>query len=266
LLSGNGRFYVLAISQNGVRLFEATRERIFEMPLGDTPRSIDEAIGGDRDKSSFQLHTASSEGAGAGRRRAMFHGHGLAGDQAVAKREVARYLQLVDAGVREILGESGPPLVVAAVEYVIPIYRDQSKYQNLIEKGVAGNPDGLSPEELHGRAWPLVEPCFLESRRKAEERFQAGLSSGLASDDLESIVGAAFDGRISDLFVAVDVQLWGTFDPSARRLHLSEGPGSEEDDLLDQVALATLSRAGNVYAVPQPEVPANAPAAAVFRY
>jgi release factor family 3 len=265
LLTGNGRFYVLALSQEDVRLFDCTRDRVLEMDLPGVPRTIEEAIGGDRDKTSPQLHTIPGGSTGPGRGSAIFHGHGLGGDQSVEKREVARYFELVDAGIRKLVDET-IPIVIAAVEYVAQIYREHTKLAKVMPEGVAGNPEGFSAEELHARSWPVVEPLFLEDRRKAAERFEVGVVRGLASNDLEAILTAAFDGRVSDLFVAVDETRWGSFDPANRRLRLSSEPDSDDDDLLDRAAFATLSRAGNVYALPRSEVPGGGPAAAIFRY
>lgn len=44
LLTGDGRFYVLSLSQNHVHLFLATRDKIRERPLEGVPKSLKEAL------------------------------------------------------------------------------------------------------------------------------------------------------------------------------------------------------------------------------
>ena len=44
LLTGDGRFYVLALSQNEVRLLQGTRFNVGEVDLEDVPRSLAEAL------------------------------------------------------------------------------------------------------------------------------------------------------------------------------------------------------------------------------
>jgi hypothetical protein len=44
LLSGDGRFYVLALSQNEVRLLQGTRYSVDEIELEDVPKSLVEAL------------------------------------------------------------------------------------------------------------------------------------------------------------------------------------------------------------------------------
>ena len=67
----------------------------------------------------------------------------------------------------EVLREEQAPLVVAAVDYLLPIFRQASAYPHLLQRGIEGNPDRLSEKELHDRAWTLVEPSFQAARTKS---------------------------------------------------------------------------------------------------
>jgi hypothetical protein len=74
LLTGDGLFYVLALSQNAVRLLEATRDSFVELELGDIPSSLGAALRYDDPEPQLQYRTAPP--AQGGRRAALFHGHG----------------------------------------------------------------------------------------------------------------------------------------------------------------------------------------------
>jgi hypothetical protein len=262
LFTNDGRFYILALSQNEVRLFQCSRYSIREVELEDAPRSLSEALQYDDPRKQLQYHTQTP--GGTGKRAAMFHGHGVGKDD--MKENILRFFHQVDQGLQKILREERAPLVLAGVDYLLPIYQEANSYSHLMEKGIAGNPEGLNPEELQQEAWRLVEPYFLKAQEDAAAQYEQFAGGDRASSEIEKIIPAALDGRVDLLFVAVGVQRWGTFDPVTFSIHLHEELGPGDEDLLDFAALHTLLNGGTVYAVKPEEVPDEAPVAAVFRY
>lgn len=93
-------------------------------------------------------------------------------------------------------------MVLAAVEHLAPIYRKANTYPQLIDEVLAGSPEGLSPHELHARAWPIVKPVFLRAQREAVARYDRLAGTGLTSQDPQDIGRAAEDGRIETLFIS----------------------------------------------------------------
>ncbi len=262
LFTNDGRFYILALSQNEVRLFQCTRYSIREVELEDVPRSLSEALQYDAPQKQLQFHTQTP--GGTGERAAMFHGHGVGKDD--AKDNVLRFFYQVDHGLQKILREEQAPLVLAGLDYLLPIYRKANSYSYVMEEGIAGNPEGLKPEELQKEAWRVMELYFLKVRQEAMAQYKQLAGGDRASNKIEKIIPAARDGRVDLLFVAVGVQRWGTFDPVTFSIHLHEEPGPGDEDLLDFAALHTLLNGGTVYAVKPEEVPDETPLAAIFRY
>jgi hypothetical protein len=262
LLTGDGLFYILALSQKQVRLFEASHHSVGEVDLGaEVPKSLADALGYDWEQRSLQFHTGS---AGGGQRAALFHGQGAGVDD--RKPEIKQFLNLLDNGLVEALSDRLAPLVLAAVDYLIPMYREVSRYPHLLERGVVGNPDEQSADQLHRKAWKLVEPQFLSAQREAVERFGALAGTGRAANDLREVLNGAHDGRVDTLFVALGVQRWGRFEPQTRALELHDEPDNSNEDLLDMAALQSLIQGGTVYAVDPEAVPGDGELAAVFRY
>ena len=66
LFSAGGRFYVLAVSQKRVRLFEATATEIEEIGLEDVPRGIQDTLKFDVRERQHQLHTSGGQRPGKG--------------------------------------------------------------------------------------------------------------------------------------------------------------------------------------------------------
>lgn len=267
LLTANGHFYLLALSQNQVRFFEGTRLQMGEIDLPDTPTSLAEAMRFDEFEDQLQFHTQTGTNANGGR-AAIFHGHSDAGDSVVIKENLKRFLQQVDDGVRDRINGEQAPLVLAGVEMIYGLYNEITSYANLVESRIEGNPEMLSPQELHEQAWPLVEPRFTQRQQQAVDDYLqlAGTDSARASSDLSTIVSAAYFQRVDTLFAPLDVEQWGSFDAEANQTQLHDEQQGNDFDLFDFAALHTLLNGGSVYVVPSEEVPGDGMVAAIFRY
>jgi len=263
LLATSGRFYVLALSLQDVRLLEATQTGVRRIELEGVPKSFDEAMGYEEYDSSVQVHSSSSKRLGG--RPAIFHGHGD-GDEDRMNEDVLHYFQKLSKALDPYLTDREAPLVLAAVESHFPIYREANGHPTILAEGVPGNPDHLGDQELHGKAWQVVEPHFLAAREEALERYQELKGAGRSSSVIEEIVPAAHQGRIEQLFVAVEPERWGRFDPETAQVELREEPAQGDEDLLEAATFHTLTHRGEVFGLDADQVPDGSLAAAVLRY
>jgi hypothetical protein len=269
LFTGDGQFYILALSQNEVRLLNGTRYSVSEVDIGQVVGSLAEAIPPDDHQVNLQLHTSGSAG-GMARKKGdgsvTFHGQG--GGSESAKNDLLRYFRLVADGLTEFLQGDQVPLVLAGVEYLLPIYKEANTYPNLIDMVIKGNPDLLSADELHKSAWDIIRPLFQAAQEEAVAHYQqlAGQASERVADTLEKIVPAAYHGRVETLFVAAGVQQWGVFNPVTNEIELHDQIESGDEPLLDLAAVQTYLKGGIVYAVVPEKVPGGTSAAAVLRY
>lgn len=260
--ASDGHFYILALSQNEVRLLEGTRHTVAEIEVQNLPKSIAEALQYERFEQQLQFHSSSAADGG-GKRPAIFHGHDV-GDE--DKGRILRWFHKLDDELSTLLAQEQSPLVLAGVDYLLPLYREANAYPHLLEKGIEGNPEKLKPEELHDRAWLLVEPVFAQAREEAAARYGQLASGGQATTDVKEAVLAAHHGRVDKLFVAADIQVWGVFDAAANTVSVHKEAEPGDEDLLDLAAIQTMLNNGAVYAVPLKHVPDQAPLAALFRY
>ena len=258
-LAANRQFYVLALSQNRVRLFDCTPQSIKEvdLELADIPLSLSEALKYDDPEKQLQAHSGPAAGA------QIFHGHSV-GDE--AKINILRFFQMVDKGLKELLAGDKKPMVLAGVGFLLPIYREANSYPYLAEGSIEGNPDRMSAEEIHSKALAAVQPYFDRERIRAAEKFMQLAGTGLASADPQEVVPAACHGRVEVLFAAAGHRLCGKYDPGSNRVELYAHftPGCE--DLIDKAAVETAINKGTVYIVDREEIPGNTEIAAVFRY
>jgi hypothetical protein len=263
LLTGDGRFYLLALSQNKVRLFRGSRQSIRELELEQAPTSLAEALRYDDPEKHLQFRTSEPS-----KQASMFHGHGGGSLEEQEKDQILRFFHQVDAGIHEHLAGKESPLVLAGVEFLHPLYREANSYPHLIKEGIRGNPDEARAEELHEEAWEIVEPFFQKAREDAHTIYKEleGNDPNRVSAKIDEIVSAAVFGRVDTLFVARGACQWGVFDAEANEVHLHEETEPDNVDLLDFAATHTLSNSGTVFVTENGELPANAPVAAIFRY
>ncbi|MBP2639373.1 MAG: hypothetical protein H6Q66_324 [Firmicutes bacterium] len=270
LFSNDGQFYILALSQNDVRLLRGSRFNVSEVDTGKMPRSLLETLSPDNlgqvQEKHFTLHSGGSPGSVTGSSSPVATGQG--GAKEYAKQDILQFLHRVEKGLLEIVKDDKLPLVLAGVEYLLSIYREINKYPNVAEKAIKGNPDLLSSKELHKNAWDIVGPQFLAEQKKAAERFEQlyGQGSERVADALERIVPAAHSGQVEILFVASGVQRWGTFDRTANEVQLHDQAGPGDEGLLDLAAALTFMNGGTVYSLEADHVPGGKPVAAIFRY
>jgi len=262
LLSGDGLFYILALSQNEVRLIQCTRDSLRLITPESIPKSLTEALEYDDPEKQIQYHTVG--GGGSEKSSAIFHGHGVGIDD--KKDRILRFFQKIDHGLHDLLKDEEAPLVMAGVDYLHPIYRKANRYPNLLNEGIIGNPEGMTDGQLHERAWVLIEPYFEQALTSAVDNYGELVGTGLTTDKIESAVLGAYDGRISTLFVAGGVQLWGVFDNAHREVRIHETAESGDEDLLDLSAVHTLLTGGIVYVVELERMPSSTSVAAILRY
>jgi hypothetical protein len=266
-LANDERFYILAMSQNAIRLLEGTHFSVHELELPESvPANLAEALKYEEAENEVSFYSSSSGalvGKG-GRKAAIFYGQGVGHDD--SKDHLLRYFQQINRGLHELLKDESVPLVLAGVEYLFPIYRQANTYPYLLNQGVPGNPDKLSSDVLHEEAWAVVKPYFQKVQERTAAQYRDNVGTARTSNDIREILPAAYYGQIDSLFVVIDHELWGNFDPTSNTIHVHKEARFRDDDLLDEAATQTLLHGGSVYAVEQVQVPGESQVAAVFRY
>lgn len=268
LIAANNRFYILALSKNRVRLYQGTHHSISEVESTEIPESIMDVLYDEEEVRSIQHHVANVAG---GRHDAMFHGRGVTSDDDDhrAHDKIVRFFRDIDQGVRDTLGDETAPLVLAGVEYYLPLYKEVNGYKDLVDDTIVqGNHDYAKPKELHQKAWRLVEPRFLKSQDESIARFEqlSNNGKGLGSVDIHEIVPGAVFGRVDTLFVEIDAHVWGRYDQESNTLDLHDNHEAGDEDLLDLAAVHTFMHGGTVHALRADNMPADNSLAATFRY
>ncbi|EWT00999.1 hypothetical protein N865_12330 [Intrasporangium oryzae NRRL B-24470] len=241
LLAPDGAFFVLALAQNGVRLFHGTRDGMDELDLGAIPASMEAAIPQEEMERHGQSHSVGRQN---GRGEAQFHGQGNEADY--DKAALARWFRAVDDPLVDRLGGRSEPLVLACVGYYLPVYRAASRYPAVWDQAIEGNPEHRTPQELHDAAWALLADHFAEREEHLRDRYREVAGTGRTLSDPGLILTAAREGRVDTLFL----------DPEA---------ATDSGDALDAALAETVRHRGRVVPFGVPSGP-DGPAAVLLRY
>lgn len=260
LWGDESRYFVLALSQHQVRFLAGSRFGLEEVQVPNLPANMQDVLEHRTRDEGLQFHSVSR--GDRGRPAAMFHGHGGVAD--THKDDLAQIFRKVDEDLQPLLRDQTAPLLLAGVDYLLPIYRQVNSYAHLASEELPGNWEQSSPAQLYHQAWPVVEPHFRQAREAAAEKFRRLAGTGLTADDPRQILLAAHQGRIETLLFDPRATCWGTYQPETGDVTLHSERTETSDDLIDRMAVETVLHRGAVYAVDGQQ--ATAPASAVFRY
>ncbi len=260
LLHADTRYHVLSLTQGEVTLWDGNFERITPLGNKDVPSSLEDALGEELDTSRQGL---SHHGSGVGGAR---HGSGRPSDE--DKKELRRFFREVDKRVEERHSKpTGRPLILAAVDYYHPLFREVSKNARLLEQGISQDPKSLTPDQLHGAALEIIGPRREKNLNEALEAYGAAAAYHQGSSELHEIGGAAAEGRIKLLMLEEARRVWGRVNRKTGEVTTGGKQGNPDDaDVLDELAELTLLHGGDVMVVPAGRMPNHRALAATFRF
>ena len=239
LLNRIGKFYVLFVNLKQIRLFQGTADNISEIRL-KFPSSVDQAPWKDDSEQ----------------------------DSEDAKKNILRFFQSINKELDKLLEDKNLPMILAGVEHVIPIYREACTYDNLLEDSIFGSFDEQNLKSLHESARQIAVPVFEKNQKQAFQKFEelTGQGNALAVSDLATAVKAARFGQVETMFVPLDEQRWGRYDPETDSVILESEGEPETEDLFDLASAETILNSGQVFSVERDQLPGKGDVAAILRF
>lgn len=249
LLFEDGRFHLLSLSLNAVRLYRVDRLRLQEVSLEGMAVNMREALRIEDDGDNVGFHSATPP---SGRDR---------------KRDILEFCRLIDRGLKARIGWGDQPLMLAGVEYLQSLYREASTHPRILEGALAGNPDSAwDAQDLHAKAWK----AYREEREKEKDvllrLYRERLATPLAAAGLRNVLPAAAQGRASHLFVRKGLRQWGRFDPADFSVTLDDSPAQGNEELVNLACIQALLGGAKVFTLEPGELPEKAEIAALCRY
>lgn len=262
MFSGQGRFYVLELQQDNVKLYEATRHSIGPVRIDDlTPDNILDRVGydyEDKDRKNKTQHELSGQ--------FTQHGYEPTSDH---KNEILRFFRAVDEGVTELINGDKAPLLVACQDNMFPIYKEANTYNHLYEaSSVPGNPsDYRNAIDLHEKAWETIEPHFEKEMREKIADFKEYNGTQRTSTGIADIIASIHESKIDTLFLENNTDVWGTYDKKNMAVEIHEEPKEESISLMNLAAAKTIEMGGQVYLIEGSVMPdPNSKMNALYRF
>ncbi|WP_373524055.1 hypothetical protein [Aquiflexum sp.] len=262
-LNDDGHYYLLLLNLDRIRLYEATRSVIQEVILDPEEVAVSFTTEEEEDENQDQLH---GQG-GIGNAGAMYHGHDGGSDE-VKKVTILNYFHRMTNMLEPLLYRNPLPMYLAGVDYLIPIFKEASKYNHLMDGHVSGAFQEKDMLTLHQKSWEIAEPHFLKERKKRKANFQAKKAEGLAvSNDNLKIIKAALTGAVDTLMVNKNHEhLWGKYDPETHKINLTDEQEDASHCLVDEAAARVIEFKGKVYMTDPEDMPEDNLIAATMRY
>lgn len=245
ILSQNGRFFILSLYREKVGFFEATIDKIRPIDISSfVPDTMSKALkfdikGNDQD---FVHATTTVNGTN------IVHGPGSTkGDE--EHERVREFMLEIDNSLQKILHNEDEPLVLAGVDHYCGIYRNISKYKNILPQNInlSESVAGMSPNAIHEKAVELIKPLMQQSHSDSLSRYENVAGTGVTSEDIATVAAEAVHGRIDTLFIAPSQPVWGTYDAKNATAVVHEDYQRGDDDLINLAAIKTLSQGGKVF-------------------
>ena len=254
-------FWLLVISKKNPKFYRADAFGIEHIPVDELPLAVDDVVHFENKEDQKLFRTGST-----GRSRNANY-HGMGDGKPDEKQHIAIYLEEVDDTLWEThLNKSTAPLLLAGLDFLIPIYRSVTDYAHVWPEALTGNHQDEDINTLYEQARQLMQPYFDKGMKRALEEFGNKSATTLTSTDPKEIIPAAHYGRISHLFIEQNATLWGKFDEASSELKVSDEANPGSDNLADRAVAKTIQTGGEVYILNREEMPQPGMMAAIFRY
>lgn len=264
LFTDKTRYYLLALSQKLVRLYEISDGRINERELPNVIQSIEELAKYEVREKQLQLYAMPT--GGFGHRSGVAHGHATDIDGKEMKKRVSEFVKTVISGIEQYLQADHTPVLLCAEPFMQHLVTDSNPSFNLMKESVSVNPTRLEPEQILPKASQIMDREIAMQTKRTLDRLAALMDTGWTIQNVEQIIPRAEEGRIDILFIDPDESVWGYWNRDGGLIQVHEQPAENDQDLSDIAVLQTLLHGGQVYAVPRGAIEGGSPMAAILRY
>lgn len=237
--------YVLALSENAVRLVEISPELpAATVRVPDLPKDAASAVG----KSTINDRSPSGR---------------VQGNEG-QKTRLAQYVRKVDAALRPILTASDIPVILAAAQPVESIFRSVSSIR-ILPKQITGSHDRTKDADLADAARPIFDAYYSELIGEFRTLFETRRAQHRTTTDISDAARAATFGNIEQLLVDIDNVINGTVDEETGAVTFDGKGDAHNYGVVDEIAGRALRTGAKVLGVRKDQMPGGKTLAAILR-
>lgn len=260
-ITNKEEYYLLVLSKHDAKFYQGSAFGLQRIEVAELPNGMDDVIHFE-EKEGRQLFRQGSKG---GTGSANFHGHGEG--QSDDKTNLGIYFQEVDRTLfTEILHDKNVPLVLAGVEYLIPIYKGVSKYNNIAGEAITGSQEHESQLALFTKCREILAPYFEQQTKKALQNYYNQIATPLTSSMPDKVIPASYYAQVSDLFICKGQHIWGKFNETDNLLEIHSEKQEGDECLINKAAAKTYANGGSVYLLDPEQMPKESIIAAFMRF
>jgi hypothetical protein len=239
--------FVLALAENEVRLIEVFADLPpIEVRVPDMPKDAASASGTSNVNSrSYSRRIGGSEGQNA---------------------LLRAYCRKVDDALRPVLAGRDEPLIIAATDPLMSMFRSVTTHENVANEAIKTSPVRITPSDLANEARPVLDALQAKTLAALHERFEAVAGEGRALTDVADVAKAATFGAVETLFVDIDVVLPGSVDETTGEVVFDKESTAANMGIVDEIAGRVIVSGGAVVAVRKDDIPGKGALAAILRY
>ncbi len=272
-------FWVLAVGEKEVSFWEGSPTGVEAVELEDLPESLLDALmlesEPDQDGLNYQTgdnYTFGGSTTGGGGNLSLpspiYHGHG--GGKEEHQAYLRRYFLEVSRGINEYLAGAEGPVILAAVDYCHPIFKEASKLRNLADEGIEGNVHFWNDKQIYEAAWPIAKRQLRRRVDEALQKWERAYGRGAAEIDPALVGRRTIEGRVHMLLLEDGAEMWGQFDRTTGEITALGDDADEEDkamavDVYDEIAETVVQLGGDVVVLPSGEMPSESGIGAILR-
>jgi hypothetical protein len=176
-----------------------------------------------------------------------------------------QYVRKVEQAVYGVLAGRNTPLVLAAAEPLVSMFRATNTYPGLADEMIEGNPDQTTDAELGDAAIPILDRLYSRDLAAVIARYDE-LKPRLATTDVSYAAHAATAGAIDQLLVDLDAVVPGLVSDLDGSVTYAAADDAETYSVVDEVARRALYTGARVMGARREELPDRAPLTAILRY
>jgi hypothetical protein len=238
--------FVLALAQNSVRVVEVSADMpAFALKVDGMPKDAASAAG----RASIMDRSPSGR---------------IQGSEGIKVR-LAQYARKVDQALRDLLAGRQTPLILAAAEPLLSIYRAVQSYPHLAPTALTTNPEAISDAELAAAARTVLDELFREELARIRALFERRASQQRTTTDVAHAARAATRGAVQTLLIDIDEVVPGTVDDDGA-VTFAGGPCGASYGIVDEIAGRALLTGARVLGVRRADMPGGGSLAAIMRY
>jgi hypothetical protein len=150
ILDKSPSYFVLLLSHNGVQLLKGNRYNIEQ--IQEFPTAMKQDLNIDEYPKARQTHTVAPASQGKGSEKF----HGQYNQTQVDKEMLVKFFRHIDIKLQKVIKNEKIPLVIAGVEYLLPIYRQVNTYPHLLADEIQGSLEHTPLDSIRKKAFKIL--------------------------------------------------------------------------------------------------------------